>query len=146
AAPLVTAAASARPATPAGCAVEHGHHPAQAADRDFGGVAVVAVLVLPLAGPKLAFDVDLAALAQIAFGHADQAFGLQHDRVPLRPFLALPGLPILPAFRGRDTQVGNAAAILEAFHFRVLAEIADQDDLVDAACHGICFPLEYRAG
>src|SRR5690606_19873163 len=42
--------------------------------------------------------------------------------------------------------VCSSDLILEAFHFRVLAEIADQDDLVDAACHGICFPLEYRAG
>src|SRR5690606_18532396 len=84
---------------------------------------------------KLAFDVNLAALAQIAFGHADQTIGLEHDAVPLGALLALPGLLVFPVFRSGNPQVGDAATVLEALHLRVLAEIADQDYLVDAACH-----------
>ena len=88
---------------------------------DLGRVAVVARLVLPLAGAQLAFDVDLAALAQIALGHADQPFGLEHDGVPLGALLALAGAACPSSSRtGGDAQVGDPAAVLEALDFRVL--------------------------
>jgi hypothetical protein len=65
AAPVIAAAPAAiAAAATAGRAVEHGQHAAHAADRHFGAVAVIARGVLPLAGAQLAFDVDLAALAQ----------------------------------------------------------------------------------
>jgi hypothetical protein len=46
---------------------------ARAAQHDLGAVAILPALVLPLAGAQLAFDVDLAPLAQVALGHADKA-------------------------------------------------------------------------
>src|SRR6478735_382145 len=146
-APVSAAAATAAlPTAATRRAVEHRQHAADAADRDLGRVAVVARRVLPLAGAQAAFDVDLAALAQILLGDADQPVGLEHDRVPLGALLALAGVLVLPVLGGGDAQVGDAPAVLEALHFRVLPEVADQDDLVDAACHLPCFPLEFPAG
>src|SRR3546814_9416272 len=52
--------------------VKHGQSTAYPRDHHLGRVAVVAVAVLPLAGAKTAFDVNLAALFQIAFDDADQ--------------------------------------------------------------------------
>ena len=37
--------------------------------------------------------------------------------------------------------IGDPPAIRKALYFGVGPEIADQNDLVDAACHGIAFPL-----
>src|SRR5690606_3187720 len=122
----VTAAAALAPTTATAAAaaaarrtVEHGHHAADAAHRNFGRIAVVAVLVLPLAGAQLAFDVDLAAFAQTTLRHADEPVGLRRYGVPLGAFLARAGRLGLPVLRGRNARVGDAAAVLEALHFRI---------------------------
>ena len=103
--------------------------------HNLGGIAVIAVIVLPLAGAELAFEIDLAALAEVALGHAGETLGEDRDIVPFRALFLLAGHAILPAFGRRDADIADLAAVLEAFHFRVRPQIADQNDLVDAACH-----------
>src|SRR5207237_944469 len=61
---VLVARAAARPAAIA--AVEQLELAAESLKHDLGRIFVVARLVLPLAGLKLAFDVDLRPLAQIA--------------------------------------------------------------------------------
>src|SRR5690606_34852284 len=46
----------------------------------------------------------------------------------------------LPALRRGDRQVAHPSAVLERSDLRVAAQIADQDDLVDATSHGILEP------
>src|SRR3546814_5091188 len=76
---------------------------------------------------QLAFYIDLAALAQEAFSDIDQAFRENSDSVPFGPVLALARIPILPAFAGRDADIADLAAILEAANFRLRAKIPDQN-------------------
>src|SRR3546814_130358 len=93
------------------------------------------VLVLPFAGLELAFDIDLAALAQIAFGHIGKTFAEDRDRMPFGLFLALAGVAVLPRFGRGDAQIDHLAAVLERPAFRIAAEIPDQDHFVNAAGH-----------
>src|SRR3954471_23613896 len=83
-------------AAPAAGAAEQ--HDAVAAN--LRGVALVAVLVVPLARLQPAFDVDLLPLGQIL---VERLGGLapEHDAVPLRLLLALPRL-IVPDLRRRQ--------------------------------------------
>src|SRR3546814_1654205 len=96
---------------------------------------LLTTLILPFPCAQLAFYIDLAALAQEAFSDIDQAFRENSDSVPFGPVLALARIPILPAFAGRDADIADLAAILEAANFRLRAKIPDQNHLVDAACH-----------
>src|SRR5690606_147777 len=50
-------------------------------------------------------------------------------------FLALAALLVAPALRGGHAQIDDRIARIEPAHFRVLAQIADQNHLVDAASH-----------
>src|SRR6185312_15507603 len=50
-------------------AIQHGQFAAEILQHHFGGVFLGAVLVGPFAGLKLAFDIDLGALAQVFFRH-----------------------------------------------------------------------------
>jgi hypothetical protein len=54
-----------------------------------------------------------------------------HDPVPLGPLLAV-AVAVLPALRGGDSQVDHLAAIVERAGLGIVAQIADQDHLVDA--------------
>src|SRR5690625_4158149 len=74
-------------------AVEHLHF----IRHDLGGVAVLAVLPLPLTGLQFALDVDLRAFAQILTDYFREAVE-EHDAVKFRPLLALPGLLVSPRF------------------------------------------------
>ena len=123
-------------------AVEHFHFRVKALQHDIGRIAVVAGLVLPLAGLQLALEIDLAALAQIFFGDAGEALVIDRDIVPLGLFLALAGLLVLPAFRCRDAEIADLAAVRKGADFRILAQIAYDDDFVDAAGH-YKFPKNY---
>src|SRR3546814_11056387 len=96
---------------------------------------LLTTLILPFPCAQLAFYIDLAALAQEAFSDIDQAFRENSDSVPFGPVLALARIPILPAFAGRDADIADLAAILEAANFRLRAKIPDQNHLVDVACH-----------
>src|SRR3546814_13356975 len=101
---------------------------------DLGRIAVLPVLVLPFAGLELAFDIDLAALAQIAFGHIGKTFAEDRDRMPFGLFLALAGVAVLPRFGRGDAPIDNLAAVLERPAFRISAEFPDQAHFVTA--HG----------
>ena len=109
--------------------------PLIALQHDLGGVAVIAVAVLPFAGLELAFEIDLGALAQILLGDLAQALVEDRDIVPFGLFAPLAGVLVAPAFAGGDAQVGDRAAVLHVADFRVGAEIADQNDLVDGTGH-----------
>src|SRR4029077_1827779 len=91
-------AAGARPAA----AAEHLHLVAD----DLGGVALVALLVLPLARAQTAFDVNLRALAQVLGGDLRQAPEKRHA-MPLGALLLLPAGLVAPALAGGDAQVGD---------------------------------------
>src|SRR3546814_16676180 len=56
-------------------------------------------------------------------------------RFPYTTLFRSARIPILPAFAGRDADIADLAAILEAANFRLRAKIPDQNHLVDAACH-----------
>src|SRR5262245_6292238 len=87
---VVTAAAAAHAAT---AAVEHLHF----VGDDFRGVAVLALLVLPLARAQRAFDVDLAAFFQVLAG--DLAETPEHGHVvPLGGLLVLYRLLVFLVF------------------------------------------------
>src|SRR5262245_21586635 len=116
-------------------AVEHGQRRVEALQHHLGRVALDVVLVGPLAGLQLALEIDLGALLQILLGHPAETLAEDHDAVPLGLFLALAGVLVAPVLRGRDAQVDDRPAVLGPAHLRVLAEIADQNHLVDAACH-----------
>src|SRR5438067_13214630 len=57
--------------------------------------------------------------------------------MPLGALLALAGIAVAPALRGRQVQIGDADAVIGRADLGVAAEIADEDYLVDAASHGI---------
>jgi capsid portal protein len=69
-------------------AVEHGQRSIEVTQDDFGGVFVVAVLVLPFAGFERAFDVDLRALLEKLLDDAHEALVEHNDAVPFGLFLA----------------------------------------------------------
>src|SRR3990170_3433614 len=80
----------------AAAAVEHLHF----VGDDFGGVAVVALLVLPLARAQRAFDVHLRTLLEVFAG--DLAETAEHgDVVPLGALFVLPRLLVFPVLAGR---------------------------------------------
>src|SRR5215813_531421 len=94
------------------------------------GRVVPLPLLLPGARLELALDHDLIALGEVLLDHANQTLVPDDDPVPFGALLALPGVPVFPALRRRKRHVGDLAAALEVHDFRVLAEIAEQDDLV----------------
>src|SRR6185503_15538549 len=76
---------------------EHLHH----VGADLGGVAVLAVLVLPLARAQLALDIDLRALLQVLAGDLRQAT-VEGDAMPLGRLLLLAARLVFPGVRGGD--------------------------------------------
>src|SRR5690606_27626062 len=99
---------------------------------DVGGVALDAVLAGVLVGTQRALDVDLAPLLEVFAGDLGQAAEELHP-VPLGAFLHLPGLLVLPGFGGGHAERGDLAAALGVLDVGVVAEVADEDDLVDSA-------------
>src|SRR5581483_9337951 len=81
-----------------------------------------------------AFDVDLAALFQILSGDFRQPLP-EHDVVPLGAVLPLSAF-VFETFVGSDGKLGYRRALRRVFHFRVFAQIANQNDFIDAfSCH-----------
>jgi len=91
----------AAPAFAAAATVEHGQLAAEALQHDLRAVAVLAVLVGPLPGLKLALDIDLGALAQVLLGDLRQALVEDHHAVPLGALAPLAGIAVAPGLRGR---------------------------------------------
>ena len=55
--------------------------------------------------------------------------------MPFGAFLALAGRLVIPGLAGGQREADDLAARLCVADFGVLAEVADQDDLVDRTCH-----------
>src|SRR5690606_40803765 len=55
--------------------------------------------------------------------------------MPFGAFLALARVAVAAGLGGGDAQVHHLAAVLERPHFRVAAQIADEDHLVDRTRH-----------
>src|SRR3972149_6839429 len=125
---------------------EHLHH----VGADFGGVAVLTLLVLPLAGAQAALDVDLRALLQVFARDLGQP-AEERDAMPLGGFLLLAGRLVLPRVGGGDADVGDRLAAWQIARLRIPSEIAYDDHLVDR-CHGspllvqdCCFPPQHMS-
>src|SRR5262249_4230026 len=58
------------------------------------------------------------------------------DGMPLRLLLTFAGVLIAPRLRGGDPQIDHRRARIGPSHFRITAEIAHEDDFVDATGHG----------
>src|ERR1700761_1079493 len=151
AATLLAAAAAALAATVAATAaaftVAASADQDQIVDDDLGAVDLLAaVLVVPGARGEASFDVELVALLHVV---ADDLRGARvgDDVVPFGAILPLARL-VLVAVGGGDREVGDPLAAGEELDLRVLAEIAEQCDLVDALCHGSLssFVLPERRG
>src|SRR5882724_4327612 len=126
--------------------VEHGEFAAEALQHDLGGVFLLAGLVGPFARLQLALDIDLGALVQVLLRHVHDALVEDDDPMPLGLLAALAGILVAPAFGGGEGEVGHARAVLRAADLGIAAEVADQNDLVDAACHDRSPPPLRNAG
>ena len=82
-----------------------------------------------------AFDKHLGAFLEVLAGDLTQ-FREAHYIVPLRAFLIVAGRFVTPGFAGRDAKISHGIAVLHIAGFRVSAQIANEDHLVDASCHG----------
>src|SRR3990172_5929783 len=100
---------------------------------DLGRVAVMALLVLPLAGADAALDVDLRALLQVLAGDLRQA-PEERDAVPLGRLLLLAARLVLPAIGGRDADIRHALAARQIASLGVGPEGSHQDHFVHG-CH-----------
>src|SRR5688572_1028320 len=141
---FVRAAAHLRPAaihaaaTPAAAsATQQGN----AIGLHFSRISLVAVLVVPLTGLQAPLDVDLLALGQVLL----QALCLlapENDAVPLCLLLLLI-VAVVPDLRRREIECGDGGAAGRIAELRIATEVADEDNLVDAA-HVV--PFEPRRG
>ena len=126
--------------------IKQGQVGIEALQHHFGGIFVLAGLVLPFAGLQLAFDIDLAALFQIALSHAGEAFREDHHAVPLGLFTLFTAIAVLPALGSGDGEVHHLAAAGQVAHFGIGPQIADEDDLIDTARHDDFLPLSSPGG
>src|SRR5262245_42552943 len=99
----VIAAAAHRHSASATTAEEH-----HAIATDLRGVALVAVLVVPLACLQATLNVDLLALGEV-FGEGFGGLAPQHHAVPFGFFLFLPGL-VVPDLGGRHIERRHGGA------------------------------------
>src|SRR5262245_56875235 len=121
----------------AACAVEHGQRRIEALQHHLGRITVLPVLVLPFACLQRAFEINLRALLQILLGDLREPFAEDHHAMPLGLFASLAGVLVAPGLRSRYAQIDDRTAVLGAADVRIGAQIADENDLVDAACHDL---------
>src|SRR6266702_3727703 len=115
--------------------VEHGELRVEALQHDLGRVAVLPVLVLPLAGLQRALEVHFRAFLDVLLDNLAQALVEDHHPVPLGLFAPLAGRLVAPGLAGGNAQIGDRPAVLRAADFRIRAQIADEDHLVDRTRH-----------
>src|SRR6266540_1447512 len=121
--------------------VEHGELRIEVLQHDFGRVLVLARLVLPFARLQLTLEIDFRTLLQILLGNPAEPLVEDDHAVPFGPLAALPGCLVTPRFRCCHAQIRDRPAVLRAPDLGVLAEIADQDHLVDTTGHdALLFP------
>src|SRR5262249_20165896 len=85
--------------------VEHGELRIEVLQHHFGGVFVLARLVLPFARLQLPLEVDLRALLQILLGDPAKSLVEDDDAVPLGPLAALPRGLVPPIVRRGHAQI-----------------------------------------
>ena len=88
-----------------------------------------------ICGSAAALDVNLGALLQILLGDLARPSLKITTRCHSVFSLRSPVRLVAPGLRRRDAQIGDRPPVLRAPDFRILAEVADQNDLVDAARH-----------
>src|SRR5262245_41520727 len=120
---------------PAARPVEHGELAVEALQHDLGRVLVLALLVLPFARLQRAFEVNLGAFLEVLFGDPAQVLIEDHHPMPFGALASLAGRLVAPRIGGGDAQIDHRPPVLHAPDLRILAEIADQNHLVHAACH-----------
>src|SRR3954464_15141842 len=96
---------------------------------NLGAVAILAVLVLPLARAQAALDIHLRAFLQVFAGDFGQA-PEERDAVPFGGFLHLAARLVLPFVGRRHADVGHRLAAGQEARFRIGSQIADDDYLV----------------
>src|SRR6266849_4089431 len=106
-------------------AAEHLH----AVGDDFGGGALLAFLVLPLAGAQGPFDVDLRALLQVFAGDLGEA-AEEHHAVPLGAFLLFSARLVFPGVGGGDRNVGDRPAFWIVTSLGIAPEVAYENHFV----------------
>src|SRR5690606_28637800 len=129
---LVAATATAAPTFTA--AAEHLH----LVGDDLGEVLLHPVLAGVLVVADLAFDVHLRALAQVLAGDLAELAEEGHP-VPLGVLLGV-AVAVLAHAGGGQADLGDRHAALGVLDLRVVAEVADQDRLVDATGHECFLP------
>src|SRR5262249_3439084 len=72
---------------------------------------------------------------QVLLGDLAEPFIEDHDAMPLGLFLALAAVLVAPGLRGGDAQIRDRPPVLGTADFWILAEISNQNDLVDASRH-----------
>src|SRR5262249_42712967 len=110
---------------------------AEALQHDLGRIALLPLLVGPFARLQGTLNIELRALAQVFLGDLDEPLVEDHDAVPFGALAPLARGAVAPALRGREVQIGDPGAVIGRADLGVAAEIADEDDLVDAASHGL---------
>src|SRR5579864_2102824 len=92
-----------------------------------------ALPVLPTRGLQLAFNVELRSFPDVLAYDLRQPLP-SHNAVPFCSVLPLI-VPVLEAFVRGQTDPRDRNAARRVLHFRVLADIADQNDLIHALRH-----------
>src|SRR6185312_3278190 len=133
-----------RSTAPAARAVQHRQRAVETLQDDLSRILFGAALIRPLAGLQRPFDVELGALLHILFDDLAQRFAKYNDAMPLGLFLALAGRLVTPRLARRQAQVGDRPTVLRAANFRVLADVADQNDLIDRTCHSLVSLRNWR--
>ena len=74
-------------------------------------------------------------MPELTLGDLAQVLVEDDDRVPLGLLAPLARRLVAPAIARRDAQVGDGAPVLGAADLGILAEVADEDHLVDGTSH-----------
>ena len=104
----------------------------QVRGHNFRDVALVAVFIVIAAVLNAAFDVNLLAFREVG---GDVFRAPEHDVVPVGLFLPLTRLLVLPSASGGDRERSLGYAGWREFRFGILAEVAEEDRFINAACH-----------
>src|SRR5437588_9466939 len=117
---------------PAAATAEH----LQIVADDLGRIAVVSLLILPLARAQAPLDIDLRALAQVLARDLREPPEERHA-MPLGALLLLAALLVAPAFAGRDAQVRVRRSGGHRAGLGIGPQVSNDDDLIDATRHGV---------
>ena len=106
-------------------AIEHDH----VLGNDFGGVALEAILALPISSLESAFDVDFRAFLEVASADVGEVFP-SDDIVEFNFFLLLT-TSIFPDHVGGDAETGNLHARTGLSDFGILGKVSNDHGFVE---------------